>query len=201
MATPVAAVNTQPVVRLGLREALAGEGFAVENVADIGEWTTAHEDGLVLVGVRPGPEFDFFVDLMAAAPEAAVIVVVPEVTIEVVTAVLGAGARAVIALDAEPAEVVLTMEAVQADKSLIPVDMACELAKAATRSPTRCHLRNEEVDWLRALSVGRTVPEIARRSSYSEREMFRRLRRLYMKMGAGGRIEALILASRWGLLD
>jgi DNA-binding CsgD family transcriptional regulator len=59
----------------------------------------------------------------------------------------------------------------------------------------------EEVTWLRSLAAGETVAELSLRLGYSERELYRRLRRLYSKMGASGRTDALLRAVRWGLLE
>ena len=62
-------------------------------------------------------------------------------------------------------------------------------------------LSRVEADWLRALGRGTTVTALAGRSSYSEREVYRRLGALYRKLGARNRAEALVAAARFGLLE
>jgi DNA-binding CsgD family transcriptional regulator len=59
----------------------------------------------------------------------------------------------------------------------------------------------EELTWLRSLAAGETVTELSLSLGYSERELYRRLRRLYTRMGASGRTDALLRAVRWGLLE
>ena len=95
----------------------------------------------------------------------------------------------------------MTLAAAHAHKTLIATEMVVDMARSAASGAPGRPLRNQEVAWLRALAEGLTIREVAERSAYSEREMFRKLRRLYRKMGVGGRIPALIRASRWGLLD
>ena len=58
-----------------------------------------------------------------------------------------------------------------------------------------------EVHWLQMLANGATVADVARDASYSEREMFRLLNRLYRAMGARNRVEAIVMAARAGLLN
>ena len=58
----------------------------------------------------------------------------------------------------------------------------------------------DEADWLRAMAAGATVAEIAVDVGYSERAMFRNLKALYTRIGARNRTEALLWASRHGLL-
>jgi DNA-binding NarL/FixJ family response regulator len=60
---------------------------------------------------------------------------------------------------------------------------------------------DNEVSWLRALASGETVAALGRRLGYSEREMYRRLHRLYTQIGARGRTDALLRAAKSGLLD
>lgn len=61
-------------------------------------------------------------------------------------------------------------------------------------------LTPEESGWLRTMADGKTVAELASEYGYSERALFRLLRRLYTRIGVRNRTEALIWASRSGLL-
>jgi hypothetical protein len=51
---------------------------------------------------------------------------------------------------------------------------------------------------LRDLAQGRTVAQVADRSGYSERMMFRLLRDLYTELGVTNRTEAMLLARERG---
>ena len=58
-----------------------------------------------------------------------------------------------------------------------------------------------ESGWLRQLAGGVPVRDIADSIGYSEREMFRMLHDLYMRIGVRDRTDAIIWATRHGLLD
>ncbi len=55
-----------------------------------------------------------------------------------------------------------------------------------------------ELAWLRFLASEETVADLAKRIGYSEREMYRRLRRLYSRVGASGRMGALLRVAPLG---
>jgi DNA-binding CsgD family transcriptional regulator len=59
---------------------------------------------------------------------------------------------------------------------------------------------NRELDWLGQLAEGTTVAQLAERSGYSERAMFRLLRNLYNQLNVRNRTEALQLAQDRGWL-
>jgi DNA-binding CsgD family transcriptional regulator len=56
------------------------------------------------------------------------------------------------------------------------------------------------IAWLRHLSEGRTVADLADSVGYSERMMYRLLANLYRRLGARSRTKALMLAQREGWL-
>jgi DNA-binding NarL/FixJ family response regulator len=64
----------------------------------------------------------------------------------------------------------------------------------------RVVLADHEISWLRELAGGLTVAQLAERSGYSERAMFRLLRRVYVRMQVRNRTEALLRAREQGLL-
>jgi DNA-binding CsgD family transcriptional regulator len=57
------------------------------------------------------------------------------------------------------------------------------------------------VDWLRLLAQGVNVQELARKVGYSERALYRLLHGLYGRMRVSNRTEAILQATRWGLLE
>jgi DNA-binding CsgD family transcriptional regulator len=61
-------------------------------------------------------------------------------------------------------------------------------------------LDRDELRFMRSLAGGSSVRSLARRESFSEREMHRRLSGIYEKLGASGRAEALVLLARADLL-
>ena len=58
----------------------------------------------------------------------------------------------------------------------------------------------EEMRWLESLARGTPVMTLARDVGYSRSDMHRLLRRLYRKLGAESKEEALVRAAQWGLL-
>ena len=66
---------------------------------------------------------------------------------------------------------------------------------------TQIRLSPAERRWLGSIAEGATVVEVAAAEGYSERHMRRLLADLYRRLGATGRVPALIAAARLGLLD
>lgn len=82
-------------------------------------------------------------------------------------------------------------------KTVLPSSLAQQLAEEslATQLASPLELRR-----LQALSEGATVVELGEQEGYSPRQMQRLLSRLYSRLGASGREEALRLAETFGLL-
>jgi DNA-binding CsgD family transcriptional regulator len=59
-------------------------------------------------------------------------------------------------------------------------------------------MSKRDVEWLRALSQGITVSQLAETMGYSERAMYRLLRDLYQRMDVKTRTEAVLKASQSG---
>lgn len=51
------------------------------------------------------------------------------------------------------------------------------------------------------MAKGVTIQELAKKVGYSERALYRLLHGLYGRMRVSNRTEAILQASRWGLLD
>jgi DNA-binding NarL/FixJ family response regulator len=115
---------------------------------------------------------------------------------------LKSGAVAAISRDASPAALCAVLDAAADGKSVIPTDALRaltrpegEAAASADRPPSA-----DELSWLRQLARGDTVADVAGRSGYSERMMFRLLRDLYARLGKRNRTAALIHAQEQGWL-
>lgn len=115
---------------------------------------------------------------------------------------LGHGAVAAAPWDADPTEIVATVEAALAGWTRLPPAIAADLASEwpGAHEP-RPDLSDDELEWLTDLAGGRTVISIADEFGYSERVMFRRLHELYERLGVTSRTEAIVAAERLGLLD
>ncbi|MCU1485216.1 MAG: hypothetical protein JWN67_1962 [Actinomycetia bacterium] len=62
-------------------------------------------------------------------------------------------------------------------------------------------LDRDELRWMRALAAGRHVIAIAGDEGWSERDMYRKFKGVYAKLGVSGREEALVLLARADLLN
>ena len=115
------------------------------------------------------------------------------------TDALRAGATGAFATDAELDQIVRVVRSAAAGQTLLPLRVARALGRGRSGPPPR--LERTERQYLRRLADGGTVAGLARASGWSEREMYRLLSALYVRLGATNRTEALLLAERWGLLD
>src|SRR5437870_1483143 len=62
-------------------------------------------------------------------------------------------------------------------------------------------ITHEELRWLSILVDGGTVHDLAEKVDYSERALYRLFHALYGRLGVSNRTEAILQASRRGLLD
>lgn len=127
-----------------------------------------------------------------------IVVLIPHPSVTSYEEALRAGALP-IDRDADPDRIVETIWARFRRATLAPGAAASNGFRIGAVAPGPGSISNQEVDWLRTLAGGTTVAGLAARVGYSEREMFRRLRALYRRMGADGKTEALVRAKDWGL--
>jgi DNA-binding NarL/FixJ family response regulator len=111
-----------------------------------------------------------------------------------------AGATAAVARTSTPEGVLEVFNAAVRGVSMLPVEAVRALAAPTTAIGEANHLAPREIEWLRALSQGTTVAQLAENVGYSERAMYRLLREMYRRMHAGNRTEAVLKASRAGWL-
>lgn len=197
MPVPVVIANAVPVYTLGLSNALSDAGFSVETTNDLAAWLCHQRHAAALIGVHGEQDFDLVRRLTVDAPESTVVTLTDTSGAEAFGASLLAGARGSVPQDAEPAEVVRTLEAALTERTLMPTPVAQALA-AEARPPLS--ISKKQATWLQALAAGRTVGEVARTACFSEREMHRRLRQLYESIGASSRTEAIVKAVRAGVV-
>lgn len=109
------------------------------------------------------------------------------------------GAHAVVPITSSPARMVRVLAAAARGYRLVPATTARALCQGVVATGA-VEVPERELGWLRLVADGVTVAELARRSAYSEREMYRLLGATYRRLGASTRTEALIAAQRAGLL-
>lgn len=74
-------------------------------------------------------------------------------------------------------------------------------ATAAEEKQNAERVSRDERRWLQHLAEGRSVSELGQLAAYSRREMHRKLSKVYEKLGASSRAEALLIALRRGYIS
>ncbi len=193
----VTVFSSAPVVQQGIEAVLASVGFDTSDVdeADLSRWATESPEPIVVLDLNREADLDLMVDLCDRAPEVIVVALVPAGDIALLHLSLAYGALAAVPLDSAPDRIAAAVHAAARGLNVIPAEMA--------RNPGESlgvDLTDDEVEWLRSLADGMSVPELANRSGYSTRVMFRLLGRTYKKVGATGRAGALVRSARAGLI-
>jgi DNA-binding NarL/FixJ family response regulator len=200
MQARIAVADPLPAFRRGVIEILRDAGFDPEAPEDVLAWANDEVPKVVVLTIRSDADWDLLETLHRAAADIVLMALLEPVTVEASVRALRSGAVCAVSRDASPATLRDTFRAAMQGKSLLGVDVlraltASENAAAATDQPSA-----EERKWLRDLSRGRTVGDLAAEVGYSERMMFRLLRGLYTRLGATGRTDALIIAQSRGWL-
>jgi DNA-binding NarL/FixJ family response regulator len=193
--------NAPPVYVAGLVETLSDLAYSVSTVTDATEWATGGPDRILMLMVNQPEDYDLVVDLRAKSPESVLITLLEPVSADAVASSLRAGATGAVGLFSSSEEVALAIEAASGAKVVIPTEMARSMMKSSLSNVDPRMLSAVDIECLRRLAAGEKVASLAVRFNYSEREMYRRLKRLYNRMAVAGRTEALLLAARWGLID
>jgi two-component system, NarL family, nitrate/nitrite response regulator NarL len=189
----IALVGSVPAFRRGLAAAFSDRGAPVSEVV-AGEPVPAG-CGVVLVTVRGPDELDL---LAPAARQAVVVAVLSDGSPASHGEALRLGASAAVAENESVEEIVEVVLAASEGRARLPSEIARTLA---TSSAAPAPVSTQERGWLRSLAHGATVAELAEESCYSERELYRRLGRLYRRLGAETRAEALVRAAKAGILQ
>jgi DNA-binding NarL/FixJ family response regulator len=195
----VAVCDAAPVYRAGIVRALTDEELIGEEVDDPSDWLSPPTRRTVLLSVRQQQDWELITQLKSDYPEAVIVAVLWDPSIDDHISALARGAAAAVPWNTDARSFPRTVRAAVNGLSLIETQVLHSIASSRLRSPSAIQLSAEEFEWLGALSAGHTVLEIAKRAGYSEREMFRRLHRIYRRIGARNRSEAIAKAGLWGI--
>lgn len=201
MLASVALVNVVPVYRQGLTAALTAEGFAVDEPADLVAWGKGPGPRAILVSIRQLADLDRVRELRAEGLQSFLVALLDDARPHRFGEALLAGADTAAAAAARTEEIVGVVKAALERRASLPMAIAHALAEGRGSPPDESIVSTQEIEWLRAIANDTTVADLAVRAGYSEREMYRALSRLYRRMGVSSRVQALIAAARWGLLD
>ncbi len=205
-----------PVTAHGIVTAAGQQhGLHAERLRDLGELqehlTTAGPARAAACGTRVVPTTVVLTTLAAAratahllqrcaGPRAVLVVLLDDPGPAHHVEALRAGARGVAHAGAPLDDLLAVVTAAAHGFTVLPAPVARALCQPLVSG--RVHdVPAEERGWLRQLARGVSVAELAVRSCYSEREMYRLLNRAYQRLGAANRTEALLAAQRAGLLS
>ena len=197
----VGVFNAPPLYSMGLGAALRHTPFRIESVRDLTTWTADHPRDTLLWLVREPANFGAIGEVTEASPQVQIITVLDPITTEAALTSLRVGATGAIGLYEPPDDVVLAIEAAERGRVMLPSCVAGPLVEKLSTDFEVNQLDEHDVSCLRALANGEKVAQIARCFGYSEREMYRQLRRLYSRMAGRDRTEALLVAARSGVID
>jgi DNA-binding NarL/FixJ family response regulator len=197
----VALCRVPPVYRQGLAAGLHAADLPCATVDSVDELAPLLPPGRGLIAVVPTAAADPILTLAAGlSGRLRVVQLVDDADVGTYAAALCAGATGVLVSHAEMEVAIAVIRAAGRGETLLPQDMAKDLCAIAGHS-RRPRIEPHEQEWLRRLAASSTVASLARTAGYSEREMYRLLSSLYTRLGASSRTEALLIASRWGLLN
>jgi DNA-binding NarL/FixJ family response regulator len=202
MVQRIAVVGGTPTWQRGMGATLADLGYASVVLAGLGAWKPGRGGRAVVVSVPDDEVLDSLVDFTSNYPHIPVVAVLPELELSSFATVIRAGARG--AVDDADSIVVLKEVLSAAIEARVSIPLPVARAMAQRIPPPQeigATVDESEADWLRALAGGETVAGLAGSIGYSERETYRMLGNLYQRLGVTNRTEAIIWATRHGVLD
>lgn len=191
-----------PTWRRGVSSILADAGFDASEVAALSDWKPGRDGVAVIVGVFEAVSPDPISEFCETYPLIPVVAVIPDLAVGSFSQVVRAGAIGVLGADESTDALVTVLEASLIGRAAVPETVIRAMALRIPTTPTaESWIQPGEAGWLRQLADGVPVCDIAEGVGYSEREMFRMLHDLYARIGVRNRTDAIIWATRHGLLD
>jgi DNA-binding NarL/FixJ family response regulator len=206
MTTAVLLVDDHDLIRQGLRRAFErAEDFTVvgeaATVADALAAVESTSPDVVTMDVRlpDGNGIDAVRSLRAAHPQLGIVVLTMYAEDEHLLGALDAGASAFVAKDAPADDVVAAARhAAAAPDAFSATDLADAMRRRLT--PPAPTLSPRETEVLALLADGLAVAQIAKTLYISESTTKTHISKLYDKLGAANRAQALMTAMRRGLI-
>lgn len=203
----VALVDDHELIRTGLRRAIdQAHGFEV-----VGEAAGVGAGREVIVHTRPsvavidvrlkdGNGLDLVARLRKDLPKLGIVVLTMYAGDETLLSAMRAGASAMVSKD-EPVDRVLAAlsHAHETPGTFVAADLAGALARASANPRPEFSAREREL--MQLLAAGKSVGQIARSMHVGESSVKGQASRLYAKLGAANRAQAVLLAVKAGLLS
>ena len=188
-----------PVYAQGLQAVMRTAGVACASVSDRTELTPLLAGAQPYVVVVPEARATALLPTAPLGARHAVVALVDSVAPEICADALRAGMTGVITSADSPDDVLAVLRCAARGRTVLPREVVRGLCRPGVAPPPA--LTTTERVWMRRLAAGATVAGLARSCGFSEREMYRRLSSVYLRLGTRTRTEALLLAERHGLLE
>lgn len=182
--------------RHGAEAVLSTAGHAVDAPGDVLAWARHRRDGVVLLSLLTDTDWEL---LERLSDESVVVALLDGGPPADGARAVWAGAAGVVPRGATAQALLRAVEATADGQAVLPAAVVTALATGPPAPPPM--LTPVQLSWLRQLSTGSTVAQLAGRAGYSEREMFRLLKALYREMGVDDRIRAILRAQEFGWLS
>ena len=181
---------------------LNGHDIEVVVCEDLEEWTPRQGGTCIVLGAGGDDDLELLRGFHEDHPFTPVVVVSDDVGVSTFARLIRSGATAVVG-ETEPPDILRgVVLAALGGRASLSADMTQRLAEFVPDEDDWASFVSEsELEWLRAMASGSTVLDLAEDAGFSERAMFRNLKSMYMRIGVKNRTEALMWASRNGLLD
>ncbi|MFC5666310.1 LuxR C-terminal-related transcriptional regulator [Kitasatospora misakiensis] len=198
----LAVVDPEPAHRRLLATAGATAGFTVACPPDPVPWAARHE-GVLLLAVLRADESDAVRRIREVNSRVTVVALTEPAQADTALAVLRQGATVVLDRRTDPRVVVLAAQLARSGHALMPAPLLPDLL--GSRPPgTVPHpgidLDDADRELLQDLAAGATVRRMARHRFQAPRTVERHLRRLYSRIGADDRVQAVAKATQMGLI-
>ena len=201
MAVDVSVAGGTPAWQRGIASILEAAGHRVEAFPTLADWVPGIGGGAVVIRADSDATARAVTDHSKAFPHIPIIAVVEGSSATLFARWIRDGSTVVLDELRDVEKLPMTLAAALEGNGAIPLAVLRSMAQAIPSAEEMVEqLSDEEIAWLRAMANGLTVMEIAEAEGYSQRAMFRLLRKLYMRLGVPNRTGALMWASRAGLL-
>jgi DNA-binding NarL/FixJ family response regulator len=200
MPVRIAVSDPLPAFRRGLLATLSEAGFDPETPSDLLDWVRQQPRTVVLLTLATAADWSLLARLRQEGTDVLIVAVLSDASLTTYVRAVAAGAVTALPRDAAVEVVKHVFDEAVRGFSLLPVEVVQALAAPHQPTGDGPQLDARELGWLRELANGATVAQLAERSGYSERAMFRLLRELYGRLAVKNRTEALMVAQRRGWL-
>lgn len=202
MTQRIAIVGGKPTWQRGMESTLSDLGHPAVTFPDMGSWRPGRGGRAIIVFIPDDAVLDTVVDFVSEYPHIPVVAVIPELDLASFAKAIRAGASGAVDDGDSLAELSEALSSAFQDRVSAPIQLIRAMAQRVPPPPEMsASVDANEASWLRALAGGETVAGLSQQIGYSERETYRMLGDLYQRLGVTNRTEAIIWATRHGVLD